>query len=80
LLDSSLVPAIGVTLPPGATYTTVDLHVQFIGAVLDEDAVAEGWIVHQGRRTVFGQSEARAATTGRLLASAMMTFNVRLPA
>ena len=45
-------------------YSTVDLHVQFVDSLVDEDAVAEGWIVRRGRRTVFGESEARAANTG----------------
>jgi acyl-CoA thioesterase len=76
LLDSVLVPAIGVTLPPRAIFTTVDLHVQFIAALVDEDAVAEGWIVRQGGRTVFGESEARASGTGRLLARSLLTFAV----
>lgn len=80
LLDSSLVPAIGVTTPPGSSYSTVDLHVQFLEALLDEDAIAEGWIVRQGKRTVFGESEARAAESGRLVAKAVMTYSVRLPA
>lgn len=78
LLDSALVPAIGVTLPPRSVYSTVDLHVQFIAALVDEDAVAEGWIVRQGTRTVFGEAEARAAATDRLVAKAVMTFNVRV--
>ncbi|MDQ3542675.1 MAG: PaaI family thioesterase [Actinomycetota bacterium] len=79
LLDSVLVPAIGVTVPPGSTYSTVDLHVQFLDALRDEDAVAEGWVVRQGRRTVFGESEARAATSGRLVAKAVLTYSVRVP-
>ena len=56
LLDSVLVPAIGVTVPPGSVYSTVDLHVQFVDSLVDEDAVAEGWIVRRGRRTVFGRA------------------------
>jgi uncharacterized protein (TIGR00369 family) len=80
LLDSALVPAIGVTLPRDADYATVDLHVQFMSAVVDEDAVAEGWIVRAGKRTIFGESEARAAGSGRLLARSVSTFSVRLPA
>lgn len=79
LLDSSLVPAIGVTLPPNSGYSTIDLHVQFLDVLVDEDAIAEGWIVRQGKRTVFGESEARAANTGRLLAKAILTFVVRVP-
>lgn len=80
LLDSALVPAIGVTLPPGSSYSTIDLHVQFLDALVDEDAVAEGWIVRQSKRTVFGESEARAASTGRIVAKAITTFVVRVPA
>jgi uncharacterized protein (TIGR00369 family) len=79
LLDSVLVPAIGVTVPWGSTYSTVDLHVQYLDALRDDDAVAEGWIVRQGKRTVFGESEARAASSGRLVAKAVLTYNVRLP-
>jgi uncharacterized protein (TIGR00369 family) len=77
LLDSVLVPAIGVTLPPQTVYSTVDLHVQFVDSLADEDAVAEGWIVRRGKRTLFGESEARATTTGRLIAKAISTFSVR---
>ena len=77
LLDSVLVPAIGVSLPEGANFSTVDLHVQFVESLVDEDAVAEGWIVRRGRRTVFGESEVRAANTERLIAKAISTFIVR---
>jgi uncharacterized protein (TIGR00369 family) len=77
LLDSVLVPAIGVSLPSASVYSTVDLHVQFVDTLVDEDAVAEGWVVRRGRRTVFGESEAFAANTGRLIAKAISTFNVR---
>lgn len=76
LLDSVLVPAIGATLPEGSRYATVDLHVQFMEALVDDDAVAEGWVTRRGRRVVFGQAEARAASTGRLVATSVLTYNV----
>lgn len=79
VLDSAMVPAIGVTLARDADYSTVDLHVQFLEALVNEDAVAEGWIVRQGKRTVFGESQARAADSGRLIARSVCTFNVRVP-
>ena len=79
LLDSVLVPAIGATLPEGSRYATVDLHVQFLEALLEDDAVAEGWVVRRGRRVVFGQAEARAASTGRLIATSVLTYNVSPP-
>lgn len=80
LLDSVMVPAIGATLPPKTWFSTIDLHVQYVDALADDDVVAEGWIVRQGKRTVFGESEARAATSGDLVAKAMSTFTVRPPA
>jgi uncharacterized protein (TIGR00369 family) len=79
LLDSVLVPAIGSTLPRDSRYSTVDLHVQFMEAVVASDVVAEGWVVRRGKRVVFGQAEARAATTGRLAATAVLTYSVAPP-
>lgn len=79
LLDSVLVPAIGSTLPQDSRFSTVDLHVQFMEPLREDDAVAEGWVVRRGRRTVFGQSEARAASTGRLIATSVLTYAVAPP-
>jgi acyl-CoA thioesterase len=79
LLDSVLVPAIGALLPAGSRFATVDLHVQYMEAVVDSDVVAEGWVVRRGRRVVFGQAEARAASTGRVAATAVLTYNVSPP-
>ena len=79
LLDSVLVPAVGSALERSQQYSTVDLHVQFIGAITDDDAVAEGWVTRRGRRVVFGESEAFAATSGRLVAKSVATYNVSAP-
>jgi uncharacterized protein (TIGR00369 family) len=79
LLDSVLVPAIGGTLAPGTLFATVDLHVQYLRPIVDDDVVAEGWVVQRGRRTVFGRSEASAATSGELVATAVLTYNVSAP-
>jgi len=79
LLDSVLVPAIGSTVELGSSYSTIDLHIQYLEAVADDDSIAEGWIVRRGKRIVFGQAEARAATTGRLLATCALTYSVAPP-
>ncbi|MGE5210539.1 MAG: PaaI family thioesterase [Acidobacteriota bacterium] len=76
LMDAVLVPAVGSVLGPRDRYSTVDLHVQFIGAVKDEDVVAEGWVTKRGRTVVFCESEAFGASTGRLIARAILTYNV----
>lgn len=83
LLDAASVPAVGGVLDRGTPFSTVDMHVQFIGAIAGgddaEDAVAEGWVVRRGRRTVFCQSEVFGATTGRLVAKSVLTYNVAAP-
>ena len=84
LLDGVLVPAVGATLPKGARYSTVDLHVQFIRAIPGpgpdgsggEDALAEGWVVRRGRTTAFCESEVYAAASGRLVAKAVATYSI----
>lgn len=79
LMDAVLVPAVGGPLEPSQNFSTVDLHVQFIGAIKDEDAVAEGWVTRRGRSVVFCESEAVGAATGRLLAKSVLTYNVAPP-
>jgi uncharacterized protein (TIGR00369 family) len=80
LLDAVVVPAVGATLPPGARFSTVDLHVQFIRALAGgdgaEDAIAEGWVVRRGRDTVFCESEVYGASTARLIAKSVLTYRV----
>lgn len=80
LLDTVLVPAVGSTLPAGAAYATVDMHVQFMRPIAGgegaEDAVAEGWVTKRGRTTAFCESEAVGATSGKVLAKSVLTYNV----
>lgn len=76
LMDAVLVPAVGSVLGRNDRYSTVDLHVQYIGAVKDEDVVAEGWVTKRGRTVVFCESEAIGAGSGRLIAKSVLTYNV----
>ena len=78
LMDAVLVPAVGSVLGPNDRFSTVDLHVQYIGAVKDEDVVAEGWVTKRGRSVVFCESEAIGATSGRLIAKSVLTYSVSL--
>jgi uncharacterized protein (TIGR00369 family) len=79
LLDSVVVPVVGGTLPQDARFSTVDMHVQYLSALIDEDAVAEGWTVKRGRTTVFCEAEVVGATSGKLIARSMLTYNVSIP-
>lgn len=80
LLDHVMVPAVGAVLEAGTNYSTVDMHVQYVrgiaGGERAEDAIAEGWVTHRGRRTVFCEAEAFGATTGNLLAKSVLTYAV----
>lgn len=78
-LDSVVVPAVGQHYPADARYSTVDMHVQFMTALVGEDAIAEGWIVRRGRTTVFCEAELVGATSGKVIARSMLTYNVGLP-
>lgn len=79
LLDMVVVPAVGSRLDPGARFSTVDLHVQYLGALVDTDAVAEGWVTRRGRSVVFCEAEAVEDGTGRLLARSLLTYHVAPP-
>jgi uncharacterized protein (TIGR00369 family) len=79
LLDMVVVPAVGAVLEPGARFSTVDLHVQYLGALVDGDAVAEGWVTRRGRTIVFCEAEAVEAGTGRALARSLLTYHVAVP-
>jgi uncharacterized protein (TIGR00369 family) len=80
LLDSVVVPVVGSAYGRDARFSTVDMHVQFLSALIAEDAVGEGWIVKRGRGTVFCESEVVGATSGKIVARSVLTYNVSLAA
>ena len=79
LLDSVVVPAIGSAYDGNVRFSTVDMHVQFLSALVQDDAVAEGWVVRRGRSVVFCESEVTAASTGKAIARSILTYNVSHP-
>lgn len=79
LLDTVVVPAVGSHYTAEHRYSTVDMHVQYLSALVQEDALAEGWIVRRGRTTVFCEAEVVGATSGRLVARSLLTYNVSTP-
>jgi len=76
LLDAVMVPAVGAAYGPQARFSTVDMHVQYMSAVLGQDIVAEGWITRRGRSVVFCESEAVNVATGKIAARSILTYNV----
>jgi uncharacterized protein (TIGR00369 family) len=78
-LDTVVVPAVGSAYPADYRFSTVDMHVQYLSALVQDDAVIEGWVVRRGRTTVFCEAEVVGASTGRLVARSLMTYNVSPP-
>jgi uncharacterized protein (TIGR00369 family) len=78
LIDTVVVPAVGAAYPQGWQYFTVTMDIQYLGAVVGEDAVAEGWVEQRGRSIVFCRAEVTTAG-GRKAASGTLTYMVKPP-
>lgn len=78
-LDSVVVPAVGSAYSAEHRYSTVDMHVQYLAALVKEDGIAEGWVVRRGRTTVFCEAELVGADSGKLIARSLLTYNVSAP-
>jgi uncharacterized protein (TIGR00369 family) len=76
LLDSVVVPAIGAGYDEPIGFATTDIAVQYLGALRDEDAVAEGWVTKRGRSSIFCEATAVGADSGDVIARALLTYRV----
>jgi uncharacterized protein (TIGR00369 family) len=79
LIDSVVVPAIGAGYEEPVGFATTDLTVQYLGALRDEDAIAEGWVTKRGRSTIFCEAVARGASSGDVIARGLLTYRVLGP-
>ena len=52
-----------------------DMQVRYLAPIVEEDAVAEGWVTQRGRSLVFCDAEVRSAS-GTLAASATLVYKV----
>ena len=71
ILDSCMGCAVHTVLPAGAGYATADLHIRYLRAMtLDTGRVlAEGTVVHAGRRQATAESRLTAQESGKLIAT-----------
>lgn len=76
LLDTVVVPAVGSSYPLDTRFSTVDMHIQFLSPLVQQDAVAEGWVVKRGRRVVFCEAEVRRSLDNVIVARSLLTYNV----
>jgi len=75
LIDTVVVPAIFSGYDEPRLLLTIDMQVQYLAALVEEDAVAEGWVVRRGRSIVFLRAEVRGAKAG-LLATGTLVYKV----
>lgn len=79
LIDSVVVPAIGSGYDDNRNFVTIDLQVQYMGAMVGEDAIAEGWITQRGRSIVFCEADVVGATSGKRFARGLLAYKVSSP-
>lgn len=70
LVDTVVVPAIAAAYEFDMAMLTLSLNVQFLGAVRQQDMIAEGWVTKRGRTVAFCEAvvrtpEGNAAVTGQ---------------
>ena len=75
LADTVVVPAIGSAYDDRRALLTIDLSLQFLDAIVGEDAIAEGWVEKRGRSTCFCRVEVRSASDV-LAATASVVYKV----
>jgi uncharacterized protein (TIGR00369 family) len=75
LIDTVVVPALASAYEEPHRYLTIDMQIQYMGAVVGEDVVAEGWITKRGRSTVFCRAEVMTAKAG-LVAAGTLVYKV----
>lgn len=70
ILDSCMGCAVHTTLDAGVPYTTTDIQVRYVRAMGDATGrvLAEGRVVHRGRRTATAEGRLFVADGGALLA------------
>jgi uncharacterized protein (TIGR00369 family) len=75
LLDSALACAVHTTLPGGVGYSTLELSVNLVRGITPATGpvIAEGRIVHSGRRAATAEARLHAEQGGALLAHGTTT-------
>ena len=78
LIDTVVVPAVGQAYELGWLYLTVTMDIQYMGAVVQEDAIAEGWVEQRGKSLVFCAAEV-VTGSGKRAAKGTLTYKVAPP-
>jgi uncharacterized protein (TIGR00369 family) len=78
LVDTVVVPAIATGYEERQRMVTVTMNVEYRGAVVGEDMVAEGWVEQRGRSIVFCRADVRTPPD-RLVATGSLVYKVSAP-
>ena len=78
LIDTVVVPTIATGYQDRQRMVTVTMNVEYRGAVVGEDMVAEGWVEQRGRSIVFCRADVRTAPD-RLAATGALVYKVSEP-
>ena len=76
MIDTVVVPAIGSGYDEPRQLFTIDIQLRYLAPIVDDDLVAEGWVVQRGRQIVFCNAEVRGASTTAAAATATLTYKV----
>lgn len=76
LIDTAVVPALGAAGVAPTRMVTISMTTNFLGAIVDEDAICEGWITRQGRSIVFCEAEVTGADSGKVCAHGTLVYKV----
>ncbi len=77
LIDTVVVPAIGTAYDTVPVMLTLSLNINFLGAIRDQDAIGEGWVVRRGRSVVFCEALV-CACDGTPAATGSLVYNIRV--
>jgi uncharacterized protein (TIGR00369 family) len=78
LIDTVVVPAVASPFDAIPMMLTLTMTVQYLGAIVGEDAVADGWITRRGTSVAFCEVLVRTAS-GQPAATGQLTYKVSPP-
>ena len=76
LIDTVVVPSVGAGYDAVPLMLTLSMNIQYLGAIREEDAVAQGWVVRRGRSVVFCEAIVLSAS-GVPAATGSLVYSVR---
>jgi len=76
LIDTVVVPAIGTAYSARPRMLTISMNVRYLGALVEEDGIGEGWVEQRGRSIVFCRAEVVGATSGRPVADGTLVYKI----